>query len=37
VPGLLRRIVAEADVYGARVVEQGLEELYFAIREERLP
>ncbi len=36
VPGLLRSIVGTADVYGARVVEQGLEELYFAIRQERL-
>ena len=36
VPGFLRRLVASADVYGAHVVEQGLEELYFAIREERV-
>ena len=36
VPGFLRRLVASADVYGAHVVEQGLEELYFAIREEKV-
>jgi len=33
---VLRLLVNEADVYGARVIEQGLEDLYFAIRREKV-
>lgn len=36
VPTVLRLLVNEADVYGARVIEQGLEDLYFAIRREKV-
>src|SRR5690606_19710528 len=36
VPEFLRLVVDQSEVYGARIVEQGLEELYFEIRRERL-
>lgn len=36
VPEFLRLIIRDADVYGARVIQQGLEDLYFTIRKERL-
>lgn len=36
VPELLRTVVNEAEVFGARVREQALEDLYFSIRKEKL-
>lgn len=33
VPGLLRRLLQDADVYGAHLVERDLESLYFRVRE----
>lgn len=37
VPELLRAVVNRAQLYGARIIEPDLEDLYFSIRAEKLP